>query len=901
MNPRSLLCATLLVALPSLALSASSEENASPTWLATFGGHPGVDAEVHAATVFDDGGGEDLYVAGFFTAAGGTPANRVASWDGTAWSALGEGFDDMVEALVVFDDGSGSGPALFAGGWFQNSGGTSVNHIAKWDGSSWVSLAGGVNSDVYALAVFDDGSGGGPALYAGGWFSTAGGTPADHVARWDGTSWSALSTGPDGDVYSLGVFDDGGGAELFAGGLFSNAGAVAANRIAKWDGTKWTRVGGSVGPGGFDIVQSMTVFDDGSGPALFAGGDFTAAGGQPALRVAKWDGANWSALGEGTNGRVSALAVHDDGSGGGPELYAGGTFGTAGGFAASRIAKWDGSSWSPLGSGVFTPNSYHEVNALVEYDDGSGLDLYAGGWFETAGGLGVNEVARWDGSSWSALGSGLNNAVFAVAEYDDGSGTALYAGGSFHAAGGSAMSRITKWDGTEWSALGSGVNDTVFALEVWDDGGGPALYAGGLFDTAGGVAASSIAKWDGTSWSSLGSGTNSAVLAMAVFDDGNGSALYAGGTFSNAGGVSAGRIGRWDGSSWSTLQNGVQGAVYALAAHDDGSGSGPALYVGGMFQFVNLMSVNYVASWDGSAWSAVGTGMNGDVRALLVHDDGSGPELFAGGDFTAVTGGPAAGRTAKWDGTSWSALGGGVGMDDSVQALAIHDDGGGAALLAGGRFTTADGNAAGHVAKWDGTSWSDLEGGVSKDVRAFATHDDGQGVGPALFVGGLFPVSPAGDSFLAKWGGGDSFETYCTAGVSAAGCQALASASGTPSASASSGFDLMATAVEGNKDGLFFFGVNGRQANTWGSGTSYQCVVPPVLRAGLLAGSGTPGQCDGFFSQDLNALWCAACPKPAKNPGAAAVVQAQLWYRDPLNTSNQTTSLSDAIEFSVAP
>ena len=142
---------------------------------------------------------------------------------------------------------------------------------------------------------------------------------------------------------------------------------------------------------------------------------------------------------------------------------------------------------------------------------------------------------------------------------------------------------------------------------------------------------------------------------------------------------------------------------------------------------------------------------------------------------------------------------------------------------------------------------------------------------------------------------------YCTAGTSASGCQASLCASGAASASAPSGFDIVALAVEGSKDGLFFFGTNGRQANSWGNGTSFQCVVPPVVRAGTLAGSGTLGLCDGSFSQDLNALWCPSCPKPQKNPGAAAVVQAQLWYRDPLSTSNQTTSLSDAIEFFVVP
>ena len=141
-------------------------------------------------------------------------------------------------------------------------------------------------------------------------------------------------------------------------------------------------------------------------------------------------------------------------------------------------------------------------------------------------------------------------------------------------------------------------------------------------------------------------------------------------------------------------------------------------------------------------------------------------------------------------------------------------------------------------------------------------------------------------------------EAYCTAGTSSSGCTAQLAATGTASATAAAGFDLVAAGVEGGKDGLFFFGTNGRQANPWGNGTSYQCVVPPVKRAGLLNAVGTPGLCNGSFSQDLNALWTA---KPAKNPGAGSVVQAQLWYRDPFNTSNQTTSLSDALEFCVAP
>ncbi len=141
--------------------------------------------------------------------------------------------------------------------------------------------------------------------------------------------------------------------------------------------------------------------------------------------------------------------------------------------------------------------------------------------------------------------------------------------------------------------------------------------------------------------------------------------------------------------------------------------------------------------------------------------------------------------------------------------------------------------------------------------------------------------------------------TYCTAGTSTSGCNAAISATGIPSATASSGFQLNCLGVEGQKSGLFFFGSNGAQANPWGNGTSYQCVTPPVRRGILQTAVGTGGQCDGSFSYDLNAHWNVL--KPASAPGYGALVQAQTWFRDPLNTSNRTTSLSDAIELTVGP
>src|SRR5262245_29012979 len=96
------------------------------------------------------------------------------------------------------------------------------------------------------------------------------------------------------------------------------------------------------------------------------------------------------------------------------------------------------------------------VHALTAFDDGSGLALYAGGDFRGAGGVAANRIAKWDGTAWSARGNGLSDSVFALTVFDDGSGPSLYAGGLFTSAGVVVANHIARWNGTSWSALGSG-------------------------------------------------------------------------------------------------------------------------------------------------------------------------------------------------------------------------------------------------------------------------------------------------------------------------------------------------------------------------------------------------------------------------------------------------------------
>src|ERR1019366_1654117 len=116
----------------------------------------------------------------------------------------------------------------------------------------------------------------------------------------------------------------------------------------------------------------------------------------------QWDGSAWSALGSGMDHTVYALAMN------GTDLYAGGQFNWAGAVSANYVAKWDGSAWSPLGSGLgASDGSPRCVYALAV----SGTNLYVGGEFTTAGGVTANNIAKWDGNAWSALGSGVNGTI----------------------------------------------------------------------------------------------------------------------------------------------------------------------------------------------------------------------------------------------------------------------------------------------------------------------------------------------------------------------------------------------------------------------------------------------------------------------------------------------------------
>jgi hypothetical protein len=469
----------------------------------------------------------------------------------------------------------------------------------------------------------------GTDLYAGGNFTLAGGVSAKFIARWNGATWSPLGAGMNTNVMALGIS----GGTVYAGGTFTNAGGIPATRIAKWNGSSWS----AFGTGANDTVQKICV----QGTNVYAGGLFTTIDDALLNHVGVWNGTKWSALerrnqSNGASFQVRALAAD------GTNIYAGGLF-TGIGKAVGRLAKWDGANWTPVGGSILGTNigSGTSITAIAV----NGNNVYIGGSFTNAGGVTVNNIARWNGTTWSALGSGIFGSVSAIAVTNN----QVYVGGTFQNAGGITAFNIAKWDGANWSELpGAGffgnVNNFLVSAIVLS---GTKVYVGGAFTASGFSSGSSthIAYNDGTDWFPLGTGVNSNVTAIAII----GTDVYAGGRFTSASGTSASRIAKWNGTSWSALGSGTIGSsttflnVSALAA------VGTNLYAAGGFTNVGGVTVSRVAKWNGSSWSALGSGIEraggGAAVGVLVS---SGNDLYAGGIFEAAGTKPAQ-NIARWN------------------------------------------------------------------------------------------------------------------------------------------------------------------------------------------------------------------------------------------------------------
>jgi hypothetical protein len=312
-------------------------------------------------------------------------------------------------------------------------------------------------------------------------------------------------------VLALAEFDDGrgGGPRLYAAGGLGSAGGVPLEDIAMWDGVQWSDVGGGVTGGG---VFAMAVFDDGTRPALYVGGTFTAAGGKPIARIAKWNGVEWSAVGGGVSGGIPGTAVLDMrvwDDGGGPGLIVGGCFSNAGGVPTQAVARWRNGVWSGFGNSL---GSAPYVKSIAIMPSATGSSLICAGRITGLPGMPFKGLVRWNGAAWEDIAPPLK---FPGGQTDANQALGMLVGSCpllFSHAWQTQPGWVRVWNGQSWRTMGAGLQDPfggIWATIVTGGGGsavvveytgfatfGDLLFVAGDFTSAGDLPASNIAIWD---------------------------------------------------------------------------------------------------------------------------------------------------------------------------------------------------------------------------------------------------------------------------------------------------------------------------------------------------------------------------------------------------------------------
>lgn len=307
-------------------------------------------------------------------------------------------------------------------------------------------------------------------------------------------------------------------------------------------------------------------------------------------------------------------------------LYAGGDLTHVGTTYVGRCARWDGTAWQAMGSGIFGT----DANQFCVMGD----DLYVGSNFTTAGGIATKNIARWNGSAWSAFGN--NHFGGPIDHIFVHQGALHVLARTYDSVGAPAI--LSRWNGTSWDDIGS--------FDAWADKGlseGGVLYVVGRFHTVSGVAARGVAKWEGGTWSAMGPGLGGPSQYLEVNDivRYRGDLIAVGEIYSTGDGLTTiNGMARWTGSTWVQFAGGASGGTRLRGA----AVFGDELIVCGDFTSVGGVAANSIAWWDGTTWHPFGAGANAGPTCLLVDADG----FWIGGGFTAVDG-TSTRMVARWN------------------------------------------------------------------------------------------------------------------------------------------------------------------------------------------------------------------------------------------------------------
>lgn len=590
------------------------------TWTALGAG---LSSTARSMTVWDpDGEGPErswLVVAGSFNFAGGVPVGYVAAWDGTSWMPLGHGFSGFVTDVESWDpDGLGpQAPWLISSGYVPADGETPAGNVARWDGSRWVLLGVGLSSKVESLHMWDpDGPGPeGLQLLAAGWFTRSGSVSMKGVARWDGNAWHDMGYLGSAPLRRLWTWDPDGpgpGPEVL--------GASDASGSYAYDGASWSTLHPWV-----EMVQESAWIN--SAAYKHGGCAIVGTNSGSLAYLATLEGNDWKPFGTGLLTPLLDITTWRSPTRSDRRAL----WGTG----AARLYTWEDNQWRqhPFPLGASNPAS-----KLATFRGNDGIErLILGGSFASAQGITLNAIAAWDGTSLSPLGTGLRRSgspgsvhrLFAWTPSPS-EPVRLYAHGDFNNADGQIALRIASWDGATWRPLGSGVSGWLDDITEWDpDGDGPLtsrLVVVGNQGNAGGLPNTlHWAAWNGVAWESLGPSPARFWLTAATSwdpdDDGPLHPLLAiGGEIEGT----SSYLGLWDGSDVMVPGDGIAGYVSDMVSWDPDA-EGPLssrLYaaVGG------TGNPKTIQSWDGNTWNIVAVLNGGFASQLMPIDfDGDGP------------------------------------------------------------------------------------------------------------------------------------------------------------------------------------------------------------------------------------------------------------------------------------
>lgn len=535
----------------------NAQQNIPSKWSTNFANPVGINGTV-INDIFVDSTG-NVHVVGLFATAGTERGSNYARWDGSKWQSVTDEILGTPSTILI------DGTDIYIGGNFvETIDGGGQHCIARWDGTEWKTVK--YSYEAINVLRMDENR----TIYAGGK------QHPDYLLQKDGDLWNTVPgisetiiPGPVNDI----CFDQG---NIYVTGRNGTSGYFSGRINGVWQ-----TLGSMNAPG-----NTITKYRG----SIIVGGAFTWASGGQFSGIVRWNGINFSAIA----GFEAFSSIEELVSVGENDLYAVGWFkvATANGFT-ENFAKWDGEHW--IGMAKENENLSSMFSDLAQWN---GV-LFVGGTFERIGNIPASKIAKLQDGVVHPLeinAQGVTGEILAMEKDSIGN---IYAGCYSRVRFGSLVTNgIAKWNGTNWDSLNSGVD----VAEAITFGKQNDLFVGGCH-RAGSIMVNGIARWDGSKWDSLGSGVRQVsgeygyVRSMAVAPNGD---LYVAGYFRYAGDVIANNIARWDGSNWHSVLGGSPVMVNQIVITKGGEiVVGLASPGGGVYRLteVGWVPMNGVGNW----------------------------------------------------------------------------------------------------------------------------------------------------------------------------------------------------------------------------------------------------------------------------------------------------------------